>query len=110
MKVTKPIATVALLPARALLTAAQRLPKRGDPKRIYMHIPVGIINALVLLVSPPLAAFMFAGFHSYQWIEEWRLNDHSYQDIHGHNIGLSVGAGILAVVALFTNYWESIPL
>ena len=53
---------------------------------------------------------MFLGFHSYQWIEEWRLNDHSYQDIHGHNIGLGIGACVLAAVAVLAYFWDAISL
>lgn len=99
-----------LEPARALRKLSDRLPKRTDPKRFWMHIPVGIGVTLGTLVSPEGAAFLLALFIVYEVLEDWRIGDHSYIDVAGAMFGSGVGLGILAVVALTTNYWESIPL
>ena len=99
-----------LRPATALRKLSERLPKRDDPARFWMHVPVGAGCALVVLVSVPVAIMCFVGFLAYQALEDWRIGDHSYIDVSGFNAGLFVGAGVLAGVALFTEYWESIPL
>jgi len=99
-----------LRPATALRKLSERLPKRDDPKRFWMHLPLGVGITLGVLVSPVAAVMCFVSFIAYETLEDWRIGDHSYIDIAGYMAGACLGLGILAVVALFTNFWESIPL
>jgi len=92
-------------PAR-LRRLSERLPKRGDPHRFWMHVPVGIGAVLAIIVSPVAAVMIFGAFLAYQFLEDWRIGDHSYIDVNGFSAGLFVGVGILAVVQGTTSYWS----
>ena len=85
---------------------SERLPKRGDDKRFWMHIPVGIIAVLTIIVSPVAAVMLLVTFLVYQVMEDWKIGDHSYIDINGFMAGIFAGIAILAIVQGTTSYWS----
>ena len=62
-------------------------------KRAALHIPVGILTAILLHGAPVVGVMFAAGFMFYEVLEEWRIKDRSYQDVIGYLVGLAA-AGV----------------
>lgn len=58
--------------------------------RAIIHIPHGVLIAVASLVNAPLAWVFVVVFLAYEYLEEWRIADHSYRDLLGVLIGLAV--------------------
>jgi len=80
-----------------------------DLKRVLMHIPHGLGSALLFLIFGPHPMYLFAiGFFFYEWIEDWRIEDHAYHDLRGWLIGFPAGFLLaIGIKFLFINVWSS---
>lgn len=63
-------------------------------KRILIHIPVGLANAFIALVSGWLGLVFGLSFLSYEITEEWRIKDKGWRDLQGFLIGIVIGAAV----------------
>ena len=59
--------------------------------RLFLHIPVGLLNVFFALICPPLSILFFIGFMIYELSEDWRIKDQAYKDIAGYLWGLAIG-------------------
>ena len=56
-----------------------------------LHVPVGIVIAIVPGVLPLCFTALFI---AYEISEDWRIKDHAYIDVQGALIGLAIGGGV----------------
>lgn len=69
-------------------------------QRMALHIPVGLGTVFATWVNPILGVLAWASFMGYEWIEDWRIKDHSYLDIAGYSWGLFAGTVLWGFVKL----------
>lgn len=67
-------------------------------KRVFIHIPIGIIIALLSIVDSLLPISFTLLFILYEINEDRHLGDCAYKDIQGSLIGLAVGGLILMLI------------
>ena len=79
-----------------------------DYKRLLLHIPHGVFNVLVVLITHPsehtgsTLAWIFAiGFLVFELAEERVLHDKAFHDLVGWLVGIVVGVAILTPIAWF---------
>ena len=58
-----------------------------DWKRFWLHLPVGIVCAVLAYYLPILGILAFIGFLTFEIIEDWRISDFSFKDVLGFNCG-----------------------
>lgn len=71
--------------------------------RVLQHIPVGLVNVALLVVSPALGVLFGLGFVGYQVLQSrgYDWEDKSHKDLKGWLWGLGIGgAGWSCVVLL----------
>jgi hypothetical protein len=59
--------------------------------RLVIHIPHGFIAGVFTPFSPVSGIVYSVGFMYYQYIEDWRIADHSYLDFRGWLVGYPLG-------------------
>ncbi len=65
-------------------------PTKEKVFRALLHIPIGILNAVISLSFVPIASILlFVGFMIYEISEDWRIKDGAYLDVFGWLIGYS---------------------
>jgi len=69
-------------------------------KRMWMHLPLGMVNGYVLVKHPALGIGLLLCFLVYELAQDHSANDAGYQDILGHLVGLSVVCVALFILAL----------
>lgn len=69
-------------------------------KRIIQHIPVGIFNAFLFLVSPLMAVLLGAGFVCYQVMQFIQIRNKGWRDIAGWLYGLGIGGALLFILRM----------
>ena len=81
-----------------------------DWKRLLLHIPHGLFNAALVLIEEPseftgttLAAMFCLGFLTFELAEERVLHDKAFHDLVGWLIGLTIGAGTVAMVGVLVS-------
>jgi len=84
MSYTKVVMTLRNLKPRPRVTTKQKI------FRAILHIPVGVINYLLLGDSVAGAVLFFAGFMIYELNDDWHLKDGAFYDVFGYLIGLAV--------------------
>ena len=62
-------------------------------KRLWGHVPVGLVNVAFYIINPLWGLGFTIGFLAYEFIQEWRKVDHSHKDVIGWLWGM--GAGML---------------
>ena len=87
-----------------------RLPAEHDMVRALLHVPVGAgVPLAALWVDPIIAAVAGLGFLVYEVSEDWRIADHSYQDIAGFVYGIFGGVAIRALIQHYEISWWVLP-
>jgi len=65
--------------------------------RYLIHIPHGLLAGIALVVRPVVGIGWLVLIISYQFLEDWKISDHSYLDMRGYMIGFVLGLLCLAV-------------
>ena len=77
----------------------------SDRRRLLLHVPVGIVNALMFGVSEPAATLFAVGFLLYEVAEDLHHRDRCYADLAGWLWGMAGAVmfpWLLAAARLFT--------
>lgn len=77
----------------------------SDRGRLWLHIPVGITNALLFGICEPAGVVFAAGFMLYEAAQDLHHQDRCYPDLAGWLWGLAgsvIGLYSLAAAGLFT--------
>ena len=72
---------------------------KSDWKRFWMHLPIGVICALLVYYLPTIGILATVGFMFYEVLEDWKINDLSFKDMLGFLWGF-IGTGIALSVVL----------
>jgi len=73
---------------------------KHDWLRFWLHLPVGVVCALLTYWHAPLGISGTMIFVTYEIMNDWRKADNSYKDVYGFCWGY-IGAGcVLAIMAL----------
>ncbi len=78
----------------------KRLTISRDLKRFLLHLPAGVLAAVLCDYSWGLGIPFFAGFLTYQVVEDWRICDSSYKDILGFLTGFGATAASLMALQI----------
>ena len=70
-------------------------------KRMWMHLPMGMVNGYVLVLYPTFGMGLLLCFLVYELAQDHTIQDQAYQDILGHLVGLDVAAFILLAKGVF---------
>ena len=71
-----------------------------DWERFWIHLPLGIVCALLAYYLPVLGILAFVGFLIYEVIQDWRIHDLSFKDVLGFTSGFIATGVILAILKL----------
>ena len=71
-----------------------------DYRRLFMHIPCGIVGAFFIWINLTLGIVFNLTFLIYEVVQDWRTNDKSFHDIKGYCWGLGIGAIIWFVLGI----------
>ncbi|MCK9526968.1 MAG: hypothetical protein M0R49_13705 [Limnochordia bacterium] len=83
-----------------------RLPAVFSWPRFLMHLPIGVLVAVIALsgiwtgyfaTGIACAVLTVVGFFVYEITEDWRIRDHAYIDLAGLNAGMWIVFGIYLV-------------
>jgi len=67
---------------------------KSDWIRLWMHVPWGILGALLFIPNPLLGLTACLSMFVYEAFNDWRKKDESYKDVLGIVWGFFIG-GIL---------------
>lgn len=71
-----------------------------DWKRLWLHVPGGLLGALLLWLNGPMGIVFNFAFLLYEVCQDWRTTDKGFKDILGHVAGLGIGGGTWFVLKL----------
>lgn len=74
---------------------------RRDRRTILVHFPVGLFVAWLMAQSAVFGGFLFAGFMTYEVVEDWRIKDRGFRDIFGFLVGFGLAAALLVRFQIF---------
>jgi len=77
----------------------------SDRGRLLLHVPVGIVNALMFGMCEPAGVVFSVGFLLYEVAQDLHHRDRCYADLAGWLWGLAgsvIGLYFLAAAGLFT--------
>ena len=66
--------------------------KKDDWLRLAMHLPWGLMAAVLFIYSELLGITAFWGMIGYEGFNDWRKGDKSYKDVLGIVWGFLIGA------------------
>lgn len=69
-------------------------------KRMWMHLPMGMVNGYVLVGFPSLGLALLTCFLVYELAQDHTIQDQAYQDILGHLVGLCAAAFAVVILAV----------
>lgn len=75
--------------------------KLSDIGRIWLHIPVGLMAAMLFWLSPFAGASFTFIFWRYEKNEDRYLRDQAWKDYAGFLYGMALGGIIWAIVSKF---------
>lgn len=55
--------------------------------RVILHIPIGGVICYAIAIDPWVGIALLLLFLSYEWLEDWRVKEHSWKDLFGALVG-----------------------
>lgn len=71
-----------------------------DWRRLWLHVPGGLLNGLLLIFTPWLGVGFLVGFLVYEVWQCVRISNEAHRDILGHIVGLGIIGGIWLILIL----------
>ena len=56
---------------------------KDEIERFFLHVPVGVLAAVLTLWDAPLGLGFSGAFLFYEGIQDWKKDDWSYKDVFG---------------------------
>jgi hypothetical protein len=66
--------------------------------RLLIHIPVGVVTAIIGLLGWYWAFILFASFIFYEQNEDWHIKDGAYKDVIGFIVGYATTSMIIYIL------------
>lgn len=74
----------------------------NDTARLVYHILPGMFLSYLCLTDKVLGIAFLILLVFYQFIEDWRIDDHSYKDVRGYKTGVFIGYVIMKLIQVLS--------